>query len=339
MYAIARKLLFSLQPERAHHLTMRLLKYWLSVPMVRQWYKYRNSKAPYHRPVKVAGLTFKNPLGIGAGFDKNAQYLRELESLGFGYVEIGTVTPKPQDGNPQPRLFRLKQDRALINRMGFNNEGVDAVVARLKKRKTKVVIGGNIGKNKTTPNQNAVNDYVICFDKLHPYVDYFVVNVSSPNTPGLRELQDRDALDNILGALQTRNQKLEKPRPIFLKIAPDLTWAQIDETVEIVESTGIAGLIVHNTTIDRSALKTPKDEVDAMGNGGLSGAPLQMKGRAVLQRVIDKRSRDFAVISVGGIMDGNEGGKRLAMGADLIQIWTGFVYGGPAIIRKILRRV
>lgn len=328
-----------MSPEKAHYFTMDLLKFWMSLPPVKGFYKRRIQKRPFKNTKQVAGLPFHNPVGIGAGFDKNAKYIDELFHLGFGYVEIGTVTPKPQEGNPKPRLFRLKPDGALINRMGFNNDGVDVVVERLKTRNPAIMVGGNIGKNKVTPNENAVDDYVICFDKLHPYVDYFVVNVSSPNTPGLRELQDRDSLDKILGELETRNQKLENPRPIFLKIAPDLSWEQIDEVVEIVEGNHIAGLIVNNTTISRDGLKTSKEEVEAIGNGGLSGAPLQLKSRAVLQRVLDKRKGDFAIISVGGIITAEEGITRFNQGADLIQIWTGFIYKGPGLIKRILKNL
>lgn len=297
-------------------------------------------KKPYHQPTKIAGLNFHNPIGMAAGFDKNARYFDVLHLLGFGYVEIGTVTPKPQDGNPSPRLFRLKKDEALINRMGFNNEGVDAVVERLKRgRLPSLVLGGNIGKNKVTPNENAVDDYVICFEKLHPYVDYFVVNVSSPNTPGLRELQEKEALSKILNALVKLNNDFETQKPIFLKIAPDLTWPQIDEVIEIVEETGIAGLITNNTTIDRSDLKTTDAELAQIGNGGLSGAPLKDRSRAVLQRVIDKKKTDFAVISSGGVSEPEEPAFRKKQGAQLVQIWTGFIYKGPALIKKSLRQL
>ena len=294
----------------------------------------------FHQPKEVAGLNFHNPIGMAAGFDKNAKYFDVLHLLGFGFVEIGTVTPKPQVGNEKPRLFRLKNDEALINRMGFNNEGVDAVVERLKKgRLPTLVLGGNIGKNKLTENEDAVNDYIICFEKLQPYVDYFVVNVSSPNTPGLRELQEKGPLMNILSSLEKLNQANEVQKPIFLKIAPDLEWTQIDEVVEIVEETGIAGLITNNTTISREGLQTPAEEVTSIGNGGVSGKPLKMRSRAVMQKVLDKRTTDFAVMASGGVSDEMEPEFRLQQGAALVQLWTGFVYKGAGLIQQALKRI
>lgn len=318
---------------------MDLLSFWMSLPLVRNYYRTRLMNSTFHQPKEVAGLNFHNPIGMAAGFDKNARYFDVLHLLGFGFVEIGTVTPKPQEGNPKPRLFRLKKDEALINRMGFNNEGVDAVVERLKKgRLPTLVLGGNIGKNKVTSNEDAVNDYIICFEKLHPYVDYFVVNVSSPNTPGLRELQEKEPLMNILSSLEKLNQEQEVQKPIFLKIAPDLEWEQIDEVVEIVEETGIAGLITNNTTVSRDGLQTPADEVTAIGNGGVSGKPLQTRSRAVMQRVIDRKTKDFAVVASGGISDESEPDFRFNQGAQLVQLWTGFVYKGAGLIHKSLKK-
>lgn len=300
----------------------------------------RLRQSPFHQPTEIAGLNFHNPLGIAAGFDKNARYFNELHLMGFGFVEIGTVTPKPQDGNAKPRLFRLKKDRALINRMGFNNEGVDVVVDRLKQRRIpSLIIGGNIGKNKATLNHQAVDDYLICFEKLFEYVDYFVVNVSSPNTPGLRELQEKDALTEILQALQVANEQRSFAKPIFLKIAPDLTWSQIDEVVTIVEETQIAGIITNNTTVSREGLKATDAELKQIGNGGLSGAPLTTRSRAVLQRVVDQRTKNFDVISSGGISEEGEATLRLKMGAGLAQLWTGFIYGGPGLIKSSLKNI
>lgn len=339
MFQLVRSLLFLLPPEKAHYVTMDLLSFWMSLPLIRGYYKRRLQNKTFHQPKTVAGLTFHNPIGMAAGFDKNARYFDVLHLLGFGFVEIGTVTPKPQDGNPKPRLFRLKKDEALINRMGFNNEGVDAVVARLKKgRLSTLVLGGNIGKNKVTPNEKAVEDYIICFEKLHPYVDYFVVNVSSPNTPGLRELQERGPLMNILSSLEKLNQSYETQKPIFLKIAPDMEWEQIDEVVEIIEETGVAGLITNNTTISREGLATSKETLDKIANGGLSGKPLKTHSRAVMQRVLDQKKKDFAVVASGGISDAEEPEFRFKQGAQLVQLWTGFVYQGPALIAKALKR-
>lgn len=339
MFQLVRSLLFLMPPEKAHYVTMDLLSFWMSLPIVRGYYQRRLYNTTFHQPKEVAGLNFHNPIGMAAGFDKNAKYFDVLHLLGFGFVEIGTVTPKPQEGNPKPRLFRLKEDEALINRMGFNNEGVDAVVERLKKgRIPTLVLGGNIGKNKHTDNADAVNDYIICFEKLHAYVDYFVVNVSSPNTPGLRELQEKGPLMHILSSLEKLNQSYETQKPIFLKIAPDLEWTQIDEVVEIVEETGIAGLITNNTTISREGLQTPAEAVKAIGNGGVSGKPLKMRSRAVMQRVLDQKTTDFAVVASGGIADETEPGFRLQQGAQLVQLWTGFIYHGPALIAKALRK-
>lgn len=340
MFQLVRSILFLMPAERAHYFTMNWLKFLFNLPIVKQIFLARLKNSTYHKPTKIAGLTFHNPIGLAAGFDKNARYFNVLHMLGFGFVEIGTVTPKPQDGNPQPRLFRLKKDEALINRMGFNNEGVDAVVERLKKgRIPSLILGGNIGKNKVTPNENAVDDYVICFEKLHPYVDYFVVNVSSPNTPGLRELQEKDALSKILNALANLNKQKDVQKPIFLKIAPDLTWPQIDEVVEIVEETGIAGLITNNTTIDKSNLNTSNQELETIGAGGLSGEPLKDRSRAVLQRVLEQKKTDFAVVSSGGVSEASETKYRFNQGAQLVQIWTGFIYKGPKLIQQALKNL
>lgn len=338
MYALLRKFLFLLPPERAHYVTMGLFKTWLSVPGVRAYYEKKALKNSQKHGLEIAGLKMANKLGIAAGFDKNAAFFNELYLLGFGFVEIGTVTPLAQEGNPKPRLFRLADDEGLINRMGFNNDGLEAAIHNLKNKRYPICIGGNIGKNKITPNDKAVDDYVKCFDALFDYVDYFVVNVSSPNTPGLRELQERDALENILHKLVERNHAQQNSKPIFLKIAPDLSWEQIDEIVEIVEKSQIEGLISNNTSISRKDLKTPANKIDAIGNGGLSGAPIKMHSRAVLQRILDRKTIDFILISSGGIDSPEEAHFRLKQGADLVQVWTGFIYRGPAFIRDFLKR-
>ena len=288
----------------------------------------------------IAGLDLPNPVGLAAGFDKNAKYFDLLHLLGFGFVEIGTVTPRPQAGNPKPRLFRLKEDTALINRMGFNNEGLDAVVERLKKgRLSTLILGGNIGKNKDTPNDRAVDDYLICFEKLHPWVDYFVVNVSSPNTPGLRELQEKAALTHLLETLATANKTKETQKPIFLKIAPDMSEEQFAEISDIVNETEIAGVIGHNTTIDRSGLRTSAQELDSIGAGGLSGQPLAQRSDDVLSLLASQRKGSYALVSSGGITAPHQAKQRIKSGADLVQIWTGFIYHGPKLIKQSLKEL
>ncbi|MBI3142508.1 MAG: quinone-dependent dihydroorotate dehydrogenase [Bacteroidetes bacterium] len=337
MYALARSLLFLLPAETAHHLAMTLLSIWFGIPPVKYWHTRKISKPPYQLPTRVAGLEFANPLGLAAGFDKNARYYHLLHLLGFGFVEIGTVTPRPQAGNPKPRLFRLTKDRALLNRMGFNNDGADVIAKRLKSRgKPKgLIIGGNIGKNKTTPNEEAVKDYLACFEKLHPYVDYFAVNVSSPNTPGLRDLQRADALMDILRALSGASAALDKPKPIFLKIAPDMDLAKLDEMVGVIKESGIAGMIAHNTTLNRSGLLTPSEELGRLGSGGISGLPLQAMAREFLGH-IKETAPEMAVISSGGIGTHQEALHRINQGASLIQLWTGFIYSGPRLVSQSL---
>ncbi len=284
------------------------------------------------------GLKFNNRVGLAAGLDKNAEYLHELAALGFGFIEIGTVTPKPQAGNEQPRLFRLKKDQALINRMGFNNDGVDIIVERLKKRPKGLIVGGNIGKNKVTPNEEAVNDYAICFERLYEYVDYFVVNVSSPNTPNLRELQDKGPLLIILNKLiQLRNERLKKgfqSKPILLKIAPDLSHAQLDDVIEMVKESGIDGLVSSNTTISRDHLLTPKEEVEAIGAGGLSGKVLFERSNEVMQYIIQQSGGTIPVIGVGGIHTPEQALEKIKLGAGLVQLYTGFVYEGPSLVKR-----
>lgn len=283
----------------------------------------------------VSGLKFKNPVGLAAGFDKDAKYLKELAVLGFGFIEIGTLTPKPQSGNEKPRLFRLSKDKALINRMGFNNEGVLVAKERLKKKPENIIVGGNIGKNKTTSNEDAVNDYIFCFNELFEVVDYFAVNVSSPNTPNLRELQEKEPLKKILQALQEINKNKEKPKPVFLKIAPDLSNSQLDDVVDIILETGIAGVIATNTTISRENLKANKQEIQEIGNGGLSGKPLSKRATDVIGYISKKSNNAFPIIGVGGIHSPEEALEKLNAGADLVQIYTGFIYEGPSLVKKI----
>ena len=288
---------------------------------------------------EVFGLKFNNPVGLAAGFDKDAKLFDELASFGFGFIEIGTVTSFPQEGNPKPRLFRLKDDSGLINRMGFNNQGIEAVVARLRRRKTNIIIGGNIGKNKVTPNEKAVDDYAICFEKLFPYVDYFVVNVSSPNTPGLRDLQEKAPLTALLNRLQELNSAKESRKPILLKIATDLTNEQLDDIIEIVADTKIDGVVATNTTIDRSGLKTDKTKVEAIGNGGLSGKPVRARSTAVIKYLADKSNRAFPIIGVGGIHSAEDALEKIDAGATLLQVYTGFIYEGPSLVKRINKAI
>jgi len=339
MYSLIRRLLFLLPAEQAHHFTFVCLRLLMRLPFVKSLCKRLFVVEDPRLERAYWGIRFRNPIGLAAGFDKNALLLDVWEYFGFGFVEIGTVTPRPQAGNPRPRLFRLVRDRALINRMGFNNDGVDAIVERLKKRKSNIVIGGNIGKNKTTPNERAVEDYVTCFEKLFDYVDYFVVNVSSPNTPNLRELQEREPLKQLLGELQRRNVAKPQPKPILLKIAPDLNEEQLKDVIEIVKQTGIAGIIATNTTIDRQGLRTPQEEVETLGAGGLSGAPLKGRSCEVLQLLRKYAGNDFPIVSVGGLMEPTDVCRRLRSGADLVQLYTGFVYAGPALVKRSLKQL
>lgn len=285
------------------------------------------------------GLSFSNPVGLAAGFDKDGKYIRAMHTLGFGFVELGTVTPRPQSGNPRPRLFRLKKDEALINRMGFNNEGVEALAGRLAKldKPEGLILGGNIGKNKDTPNEEAASDYLYCFDHLHEWVDYFVVNVSSPNTPNLRALQDKEPLTALLMALQGRNRQLPQPRPLLLKIAPDLTEGQIQDIADIVKSTGIDGLIATNTTITRTGLYCDAARLEHIGAGGLSGKPLKTKSTEVIRQLRHLIGPSPVIIGVGGISSPEDAREKLNAGADLVQIYTGLVYRGPGFVQKLLQ--
>ncbi|MBK7762413.1 MAG: quinone-dependent dihydroorotate dehydrogenase [Bacteroidetes bacterium] len=283
------------------------------------------------------GLTFKNPVGLAAGFDKDAMFIDELACLGFGFIEIGTLTPKPQEGNDKPRLFRFPDDSAIINRMGFNNQGVDAAVTRLKNRKTDIIIGGNIGKNKTTPNEEAIKDYEYCFKKLFDVVDYFVVNVSSPNTPNLRELQEKKPLHDLLMQLQNVNMSYPNPKPILLKIAPDLNESQLDDVIDIVTSTRLSGIVATNTTIDRQGLSANKTLIENTGAGGVSGKPLKQRSTEIIRYITQKTNGKLPIIAVGGIFSGDDAQEKLQAGACLVQVYTGFIYEGPGIAKKICK--
>ncbi len=333
-------LLFRFAPERAHALTVRLLKIVLAIPLI--GFLFRKAYEVKHPRLEreVFGLKFPNPVGLAAGFDKDGKYFEAMGALGFGFVEIGTVTPKGQIGNPQPRLFRLPEDKALINRMGFNNEGVEALVKRLKNTpRTNFIIGGNIGKNKVTPNEQAVEDYKICFEALYPYVDYFVVNVSSPNTPGLRELQERGPLTEILTTVQALNQAKTAPKPVLLKIAPDLNEHQLDDILEIVEETGLSGIIATNTTIERKPLISPSHQIDAIGAGGLSGAPLGNRSTEIIKYISTKTAGKLPIIGVGGIVKAEDATEKLKAGASLVQVYSGLVYSGPRLVKNINRHI
>jgi dihydroorotate dehydrogenase len=294
---------------------------------------YQKKSASLHR--KLWGIDFPNPVGLAAGFDKDAKHIDALACLGFGFIEIGTLTPKAQDGNPAPRLFRLPTDKALINRMGFNNGGVDAAVHRLQQRKERIIIGGNIGKNKITPNEEAYKDYEYNVKALHAVVDYFVVNVSSPNTPGLRELQEKAPLMDLLHKVQAVNKALPDPKPVLLKIAPDLTDTQLDDIIEIVAATQIDGIVATNTTIDRSQLQTPATEVEAIGAGGLSGKPVTARSTEVIRYIHQKTNGTIPMIAVGGIFTAADAIEKLNAGASLVQVYTGFIYEGPGMVKRI----
>jgi|TARA_B110000116_G_scaffold271227_1_gene291388 dihydroorotate dehydrogenase len=339
MYKLFRPILFLFNPEFIHHISFKAIKIGAIVPL-KMWTWRLLFKVSHPKLVReVFGIKFENPVGLAAGFDKDAKLFDELASFGFGFVEIGTVTPLPQEGNPKPRLFRLKEDNALINRMGFNNEGIEAVVARLRRKTSNIIIGGNIGKNKVTPNENAVADYEICFEKLFPYVDYFAVNVSSPNTPGLRDLQEKEPLTALLNSLQKINNQKEKRKPILLKIAPDLTNEQLDDIIAIVADTKIDGVVATNTTIGRKGLKTNKTKVEAIGNGGLSGKPLKARSIEVIKYLADKSNKAFPIIGVGGIHSAEDALEKIDAGATLVQVYTGFIYEGSALIKRINKAI
>lgn len=333
MYTLLKAILFKLDPEKAHHFTFKLIRVLLSIPGIKWIWKksYCVEDAKLERT--VFGLKFKNPVGLAAGFDKDGKLFNELAYCGFGFIEVGTVTPLPQEGNPKKRLFRLIEDEAIINRMGFNNLGIEHLVTKLKNRNTDVIIGGNIGKNKVTPNEEADKDYQITFEALHPYVDYFVVNVSSPNTPNLRELQDKEPLTKLLMGLVDLNKEKEIQRPILLKIAPDLTNEQLDDIIDIVASTKIDGIIATNTTISRDGL-TAKN-IEEIGAGGLSGKPLKNRSTEVINYLATKSNKAFPIIGVGGIHSAEDALEKMQAGADLVQLYTGFIYEGPSLTKQI----
>lgn len=336
---LIRPILFLVDPEAIHHFVFKGLSIISSIPgmrfLLQGLFDYKNPSLEK----KLFGLYFRNPVGLAAGFDKDAKLIDELSCLGFGFIEIGTLTPQPQPGNDKPRLFRLPQDKALINRMGFNNEGVTAAVQRLRSRRSSVIIGGNIGKNKVTPNENALADYGYSFDALFDYVDYFVINVSSPNTPGLRALQEKEPLRELLAHVKKLSLSRPKPKPVLLKIAPDLTNEQLNDIVEILVSTKTDGVIATNTTISREGLLTDRQIIDNIGNGGLSGQPLKDRSTAVIRYLREKLGSNYPIIGVGGIMSPEDAIEKLQAGADLIQIYTGFIYEGPGFAKAINKKL
>jgi dihydroorotate dehydrogenase len=343
MYPFLRDLLFFLPPEKAHHLSMAMLRQACSVPVVRKQLQDIFSVAHPSLQKEVAGLSFPNPVGLGAGFDKNALYLDELEVLGFGFAEIGTITPLAQPGNPAPRLFRLPKDRALINRMGFNNDGAEVVAGRLRRRREQLgstsnpmLIGGNIGKNKDTPNELAWKDYCTCFQALFDGVDYFVVNVSSPNTPGLRALQDKESLKKILQELQHINQQ-KKSKPLLLKISPDLEEGQLEDIVSLAMEIRLDGLVATNTTISREGLLTAPERIQHIGAGGLSGTPLRERSTDIVKKISQLTGGSLPIIASGGVGNGADAKEKMDAGASLVQVWTGFIYEGPGIASEICR--
>jgi len=359
MYKLIRSILFWFDAEAVHHFAMNMLKAACSFSLLKKIITRSFRSAP--DPNQLWKLDFTNRVGLAAGFDKNAKYLRELEALGFGFVEIGTVTPIAQAGNEKPRLFRLPKDKALINRMGFNNDGVDVIAKRLADWKSKstsrsasgksaegeaeglpttnsrLLIGGNIGKNKATPNENAWKDYEICFNGLFDWVDYFVVNVSSPNTPGLRELQEKDSLRKILTHLQTINKLKINSKPLLLKIAPDLTQSQIDDVIDLAMEIKLDGLVAANTTISREHLITNKEQLNRIGAGGLSGKPLTQRSTEIVRYIHEKTNGQMPIIASGGIFTKADANEKIEAGAALVQVWTGFIYEGPGIVKKLLQ--
>lgn len=334
MYKLIKPFLFMMSPEKAHGFTLKSFKILMKLPIIK--WVITNAYTFEHTDLEteIMGLKFKNPVGLAAGFDKNGDFIHVFSSLGFGFIEIGTITPHAQDGNPKPRLFRLPKDEALINRMGFNNQGATATKHQLKRYPKNIIVGGNIGKNKTTPNDKALSDYLICFEEIYPYVDYLVLNVSSPNTPNLRELQGQEPLDKLLSAIVQANAAKDRTKPILLKIAPDVTDSMLDKIVEVVNQKGIDGIIATNTTISRDDLHTSKEELDTIGSGGLSGKPLSTKSDYVIN-FIRSRNKRIPIIAVGGIMTPEDAIRKIEAGANLIQIYTGLIYKGPGLIKEI----
>jgi dihydroorotate dehydrogenase len=336
---LIKPIFFAMQPEKAHYFATDLLTFFSKIPGIPSLMKGIFEVKDKRLEKKLFGLTFKNPVGLAAGFDKDARWYNELAHLGFGFIEIGTLTPKAQIGNAKPRLFRITEDNGLINRMGFNNLGAEDAIARLKNRQTDIIIGGNIGKNTATANEDALEDYIFNFNTLHDCVDYFVVNVSCPNVKDLTKLQDTPFLLNLLGQLKEINKTKKKAKPILLKIAPDLNNSQLDEIIEIVAQTKIDGIIAANTTTSRENLKTDSKTITEIANGGLSGKPVTKRSTEVIKYLSEKSNKAFPIIGVGGIHSAEDAIEKIEAGADLVQIYTGFIYEGPALIKNINKAI
>jgi len=330
-----RRFLFLFDPEKIHYFTFSLIRFLCKVPFFSAIFRAMYLIEDKRLERNLFGITFKNPVGLAAGFDKNAVLYNELANFGFGFIEIGTVTPKGQEGNPKKRLFRLKDDQGIINRMGFNNDGLETAIEQLKKNKGKLIIGGNIGKNTQTSPQNYTNDYEECFKGLHPYVDYFVLNVSCPNVGSHEKLNDKEYLLELISSIQNLNLLEPTQKPILLKIAPDLNNNQLDEIIEIVAETKIDGIIASNTSTSRSRLKASKKQLQEIGNGGLSGLPIKEKSTRVIKYLKDTSNKAFPIIGVGGIHSAKDALEKIEAGADLVQIYTGFIYEGPGLIKQI----
>ena len=336
---LVRPILFCFDPEKVHHFTFSVLKFINKIPFVSSCIRTCFKVEDKTLERQLFGLTFKNPVGLAAGFDKNAVLYNELSNFGFGFIEIGTITPRGQIGNPKKRLFRLKSDKGIINRMGFNNDGIEAAIKQLKKGTSDIIIGGNIGKNTDTLPENYTKDYLECFEALHPFVDYFVLNVSCPNVGSHAKLTDKDYLEELIGEVQKANNNFEFQKPILLKIAPDLNEIQLDEIIELVATTKIEGVIATNTSISREHLKATKETLEAIGNGGLSGKPIRDQSTKVIKYLAEKSNKAFPIIGVGGIHSAEDAIEKLEAGADLVQIYTGFIYEGPKLIKRINKAI
>ncbi len=336
---LLRPLFFLFDPEKIHYFTFSLIKFVSKIPGFSSIFRSLYAVNDVRLERKLFGITFKNPVGLAAGFDKNAVLYNELANFGFGFIEIGTVTPRAQAGNPKKRLFRLKDDQGIINRMGFNNEGLEAAISQLKKNKGKLIIGGNIGKNTQTKPEDYTRDYLECFNALHPYVDYFVLNVSCPNVGSHAKLNDKDYLEELISTVQSVNKTLEKQKPILLKIAPDLNTNQLDEIIQLVSDTRLDGVIASNTSVNRSGLKATKAQLEAIGNGGLSGQPIKEKSTQVIKYLSENSNKSFPIIGVGGVHSAKDALEKINAGADLIQIYTGFIYEGPGLIKSINKAI
>ena len=339
VWFLIRSILFLFPPEFSHKFTFKFIKFFFKIPLIKSIEKSRYVINNNNLERNLFGLKFSNPVGLAAGFDKNAELINEIDAFGFSFIEIGTVTPEPQFGNEKPRLFRLKKDKALINRMGFNNDGLQKIIKRLRKKKTKIIVGGNIGKNKITPIEDSVQDYKKTFNQLFEYVDYFVLNVSSPNTPKLRELQKKEKLEVLISSVQLINQSKVLPKPVLIKISPDLNNSELDSIIELVKKYKIYGIVATNSTNKRVNLKTKENLVRKIGPGGLTGQPIKNKSTDVIKYIHQKSSGTIPIIGVGGINSVEDAIEKIDAGASLIQLYTGFIYEGPLLVKKINQEI